>query len=62
MAKSDKSTAKGTSTGVKCDAKNCVHHYGECECSASKISVGCQNACTCSQTQCHTFEMRKDAP
>lgn len=61
MAKaSDKSSSKGISTGVKCDAKNCVHHYGENECSASCIKVGSHDACKCCETECNTFEMRKD--
>lgn len=61
MARSDKNSAKGTYTGIKCDAKNCVHHYGETECSASCIKVGSHDACKCCDTECNTFEMRKDS-
>ena len=62
MAKSsDKKQAKGTYTGIRCDAGNCVHHYGENECGAASIKVGKHDACKCCDTECSTFEMRKDA-
>ncbi len=61
MAKSsDKNSSKLPFTGVKCDASNCVHHYGVNECGASCIKVGSHNACKCCDTECSTFEMRKD--
>lgn len=62
MAKSsDKKNAKLPVTGIRCSAENCVHHYGETECSASCITVGTHDACKCCDTECNTFEMRKDA-
>lgn len=44
---------------INCDACNCVHHDGKCTCTADHIDVGCKDACSCDQTRCATFEMKK---
>lgn len=44
---------------IHCKACNCVHHDGKCTCTADHIDVGCTSACTCDQTECATFEMKK---
>ncbi len=47
--------------GITCFAKNCVHHKGNTACTAGKIEVGCSTADRCSDTQCSTFELNKNA-
>ena len=46
---------------IKCDVKNCVYHTGDCSCMAGSIHVGSQDACSCGETKCSTFELNKDA-
>lgn len=46
---------------ISCDAKNCVYHSSDCKCMAGSIRVGSQNACSCGETSCATFELNRDA-
>jgi len=42
--------------GISCDVKNCAYHDGDSYCTADKISVGPQNAVSCTDTVCATFK------
>ncbi len=44
--------------GISCDVCNCVHHDGECYCTADKISVGPSNATSSADTICATFKKK----
>lgn len=44
--------------GVNCDVKNCVYHDGECDCTASRISVGPSYASSSTDTVCATFKQK----
>lgn len=44
--------------GVCCDVKNCVHHEGECDCTANRIAVGPSYASSCTDTVCATFKQK----
>ncbi len=46
---------------IKCDVKNCVYHTGDSKCMAGNIKIGSQNACSCSETACATFELNREA-
>lgn len=47
--------------GIVCDVKNCVHHTGECYCTAKQIVVGPSNAECSGATECATFQPRDDS-
>ena len=47
--------------GISCSVKNCVYHTGDSKCMAGNIQIGSQNACSCSETVCATFELNSDA-
>lgn len=48
-----------TVKGVHCDARNCIYNNtGNLMCTASKISVGTQNATSPDQTICATFKLK----
>lgn len=40
---------------VECKAENCTFNE-ECRCSAQEIGIAGNNACTCAETACHSFE------
>ena len=42
-------------SGVGCDVTNCKYNTIDCRCSAAKISVQNENACTKGETYCSTF-------
>ena len=44
---------------IHCDAKNCEYHGEDSRCMAGDISVGCKNACCCSETACETFKLNR---
>ncbi|MCQ2449054.1 MAG: DUF1540 domain-containing protein [Clostridia bacterium] len=48
-----------TESCIDCSVKNCVYHTVEDRCTAGKISVGNRNSCSCSETCCDTFKMKK---
>ncbi len=41
--------------GINCDVQNCIHHNGDCYCTAESISVGPSHACCSTETVCATF-------
>ena len=41
--------------GVGCDVTNCKYNTIDCRCSAAKISVQNETACTKGETYCSTF-------
>ncbi len=41
--------------GVGCDVTNCKYNTIDCHCTASKISVQSEKACTKGETYCSTF-------
>lgn len=45
--------------GIHCDVKNCVHHDGDCYCTADKISVGATYANKTEDAACVTFEKKE---
>lgn len=47
--------------GVCCDVKNCVHHDGECSCTAKEITVGPSYASSSSDTVCATFKPNENS-
>ena len=58
----DKNCANGKciNEGINCDVKNCQYHTGDCYCTADKIVVGPNFACTSAETICATFKAKKD--
>ena len=46
--------------GIICDVKNCQFHQGDCHCTAEKINVGPNFACSSAETICATFKAKKD--
>ncbi len=42
--------------GVCCAVKSCVHHNGDCHCTAGEIAVGPKTASCCAETVCATFK------
>lgn len=42
------------SSEVECDAEECKYN-SDCICTADRITVGCSDACCCSDTECKTF-------
>ncbi|MEG1782151.1 MAG: DUF1540 domain-containing protein [Oscillospiraceae bacterium] len=44
--------------GVNCDAKDCVHHDGICNCTASFINVKTKNSLMGASTECETFHQK----
>ncbi len=44
--------------GIGCDAKNCIHHDGECYCTAEKVTIGPASATCSTDTACATFKQR----
>ena len=45
---------------VHCDVHNCIHHDGDCYCTADSISVGPSFATASQETACVTFEQVKN--
>ncbi len=45
--------------GIHCEVKNCVHHDGECYCTADKIAVGATYANKAEDAACVTFEKKE---
>lgn len=45
----------GGNPGVACDVTNCKYNTIDCHCSAAKISVQNERACTKGETYCSTF-------
>ena len=43
---------------VSCQAKECQYNF-DCKCHAGKISVGGNEACSCNETLCATFQEKK---
>lgn len=47
-----------TENCIACSVKNCVYHTMENTCSAGKIQVGNNSACTAKETCCDTFQAK----
>ena len=46
--------------GISCDVKNCIHHAGDCYCTANEIAVGPSFATSSHDTTCATFKERRE--
>lgn len=42
---------------IECSAEDCKYN-SHCLCTADRISVGCSDACCCSETECKTFVVK----
>ncbi len=43
---------------IRCHAKNCEYHSGDCICTADKIDVGNKHASHSAETECSTFKCK----
>ena len=50
-------TTACNNSDVECSASNCKYN-SSMHCTADRISVGCEDACCCSETECKTFNTK----
>lgn len=54
-----RNTSAQPETDIHCDVRSCSYNR-ECKCSAPSVDIGGVSACTCKETQCSTYDSKKN--